>query len=273
MDLTKNRRPDLAELLLAAYTREADDFGLYGVVDFYESYRAHVRAKIAGFVADDPGASKKTRELAEAEARKYYLLALASERRALLPPKLIAVGGQIASGKSTLARELGKTLAAPVIEADRTRKLLLGVAPTEKVHEAPWQGAYSAEKTQELYAALRQRAAAVLSSGRSVLIDASFRKRAERRATRELAQELGVAFLFLECQADPATCRQRLEQRAREKSTSDGRLEIWETLQAAWEKVDELPPEEHRRLDTTRPTAEIVAELLTELPALPVQLP
>lgn len=273
MDLTKNRRPDLAELLLAAYAREADDFGLYGVVDFYESYRAHVRAKIAGFVADDPGASEKTRDLAEAEARKFYLLALASERRALLPPKLIAVGGQIASGKSTLARELGRALAAPVIEADRTRKLLLGVAPTEKVHEAPWQGAYSAEKTQKLYAALRQRAAAVLSSGRSVLVDASFRKKAERTAMRELAKELGVAFLFLECQADPAICRQRLEQRAREKSTSDGRLEIWETLQAAWEEVDELPAEEHRRLDTTRPTAEIVAELLTELPALPVQLP
>ncbi len=81
MDLTRSRRPDLAEIFLAAYAREADDFGLYGVVDFYESYRAHVRAKIAGFVADGPGSNEKTRGLAEADARRFYLLALAGQRR------------------------------------------------------------------------------------------------------------------------------------------------------------------------------------------------
>lgn len=269
MDLTKARRPDLAEIFLAAYARESDDFGLYGVIDFYESYRATVRAKIAGFVADDPGSSEKTRRLAEAEARRFFLLALAGERRALLPPRLIAVGGQIGSGKSTLAAALGRVLAAPVVEADRTRKFLLGVAPTTPVHEMPWQGAYSEEWTRRVYAELRSRAETVLLSGRTVLVDASFRRREERLALRQLAQELGVPFLFLECRADALTCKSRLARRARESSTSDGRLEIFDQLLAAWEDVGELQAEEHRLVDTGRPVQALVAELLAELPALP----
>src|SRR6185369_5925784 len=50
MDLAVHRRVDLAERLLATYAREADDFDLYAVVDFYESYRAFVRAKISSFM-------------------------------------------------------------------------------------------------------------------------------------------------------------------------------------------------------------------------------
>lgn len=272
MDLTKHHRPDLAEQFLAAYARESDDFGLYALVDFYESYRAHVRAKIAGFAADDPGAGRDARLKAEEEARRYYLLALASERRPLLPPRLIAVGGQIASGKSTLASALARALGAPVIEADRTRKFLLGVAPEKPVHEMPWQGAYSPEWTRRVYGELRRRAETLLGSGRTAILDASFRKQEERMALKKLALDLGVPFLFAECRTDAATCKKRLEKRAHERGSSDGRLEIFDQLQAAWEPVRDLGAEEYRVLDSTKPPEEILAELLEILPTLPPAL-
>jgi len=47
MDLGRLGRTDLAERFLARYARDANDFDLYRLVDFYEGYRAYVRAKIA----------------------------------------------------------------------------------------------------------------------------------------------------------------------------------------------------------------------------------
>jgi len=77
MDLGAHGRVDLAELLLARYARYANDYDLYGVVDFYESYRALVRAKIACFTAQDEMVDHPTRERAWSQARRYALVSLA----------------------------------------------------------------------------------------------------------------------------------------------------------------------------------------------------
>src|SRR5262249_31789082 len=159
-----------------------NDFDLYAVVDFYESYRAYVRAKIASILADDANADVEARGRAEREARKHYLLALSAERRSLLVPAVIAVGGVIACGKSTVAEA-----SAPIVDADRTRKSMLGVAATRKLHDPAWSGAYDPAFTEEVYAEVLRRAAVVLDSGRPVVIDASFRSVEMRRRARELA--------------------------------------------------------------------------------------
>src|SRR6185369_962358 len=78
MDLARLGRVDLAERFLAVYARTANDFELYRLVDFYESYRACVRAKIAALLFADPGAM---RERAAAEARRYLLLAVSAGHR------------------------------------------------------------------------------------------------------------------------------------------------------------------------------------------------
>ncbi|MEO1084075.1 MAG: AAA family ATPase [Acidobacteriota bacterium] len=253
MDLTWHDRSDLAETFLAAYARETQDYGLYRLVDFYESYRAFVRGKIASITAEDSSYPLTVRERATREARKYFLLAQASGRRSLVPPRVVAVGGLIATGKSTLARTLGSRLAAPVIEADRARKSLLGVEPTAPVHEPSWSGAYSEEQTDRTYDELLSRAETVLASGRTVILDASFRSRAARRAARELAEFHGVSFLFVECQASRELCMERLRERERWASTSDGRREIFDDFAAAWEPADELDPAHYLPLDTALP--------------------
>ncbi len=186
---------------------------------------------------------------------------------------MVAVGGLIGTGKSTVARRLAGEMTAPVVEADRTRKQLLGVAPEQKVHVPPWQGPYSSEATAAVYGELLHRAGAVLRSGRPVVLDASFRSRARRAAARRLAAEHGVPFHFVECTAPPRLCRRRLEERQRAGGVSDGRLEIFDDFAAGWQNVRELPAEEHHVLDTAAPLEENIHRMRPHLPALPAALP
>jgi aminoglycoside phosphotransferase family enzyme/predicted kinase len=265
MDLSWHGRADLSENFLAAYARHSGDYDLYGLVDFYESYRAHVRAKVNSILVDDPGIAGDARERAAAQARKYYLLAEACTREPLERPRLLAVGGMIASGKSTIAERLAETFHAPVIDSDRTRKRLLGVEPLTALADAAFSGAYSPAMTDRTYREVLRCAEIVLRSGRSVVLDASFRERETRAAALELAQRLGLGFLFIECATDEATLRRRLAERATQPSISDGRAELLAALSAHAESVDELPAHIHLRLDTGRPLETTLAELFTHV--------
>lgn len=272
MDLAWHGRVDLAERFLATYARATGDYDLYPLIDFYESYRAYVRGKVAAILAADETAGPEARERAAGEARRYFLLALASERRSLLPPAVVAVGGMIASGKSTLADALAHEMAAPVIDSDRTRKQLIGVEETARLYDPAFAGAYTPAKSEAVYDELLRRAAEVLASGRPVILDASFRSRAYREAARRLARDHDVPFHLVECRAPLDTLKERLRRRARQTGVSDGRLEILADFAARWEPVDELDAEEHLPLDTTRPIAESLARLGEHLPTWPAGL-
>jgi len=270
MDLAHQRRVDLAEALLAAYARETNDFDLYAVIDFYESYRAYVRAKIASFLAADVSASESARAFAEKDARRHFLLALAADRRPVVAPTLVAVGGILATGKSTLARWISAELAAPIAEADRTRKGMLGVAPTTHVHDGSWAGAYDKGFTDKVYAELMRRADVVLASGRTMIVDASFRSPAMRLAARDVARARGVPFVFVECRAPADVCRARLTERERRVGeVSDGRLAIFDDFVREWQPVTELVPAEHVVVDTSRDREETQREVLAHVASWP----
>jgi uncharacterized protein len=265
MDLTWHERLELSEDFLAEYARESDDYDLYGLVDFYESYRAHVRAKVSALQLENPDLDSRTRERTAAQARKYYLLAEACTHEPIERPQLLAVGGMIASGKSTVAEQLGRTLHAPVISSDRTRKRLLGVEPLTPLADAAFSGAYDAQTTARTYHELLRRAELVLCSGRWVILDASFRERETRAAAAELARRHGLRFLFIECATDEATLRTRLAERAKGPSISDGRSELFAALSARSEAVNELPAVEHLRVDTSRPLEETLAQIAARI--------
>lgn len=271
MDLASHGRVDLAERLLAKYARGSDDFDAYALSDFYESYRAYVRAKIATMMATG-AASSELRARAEADARRHFLLALACERRGLLPPVVLAVGGVIASGKSTVADAFADRLAAPVIDADRTRKALLGVAHGQPLHVGAWEGPYDPRFTDAVYDEVMRRAAVVLASGRSVVLDASFRTAALREKARDLARRHGVPFLFAECRVPEATAIARLEERERSGGVSDGRRAIFKDFLARVEPATEIGEREHLVLDTSRPLEASIADLSARLRTWPAGL-
>jgi aminoglycoside phosphotransferase family enzyme/predicted kinase len=250
MDLGWHDRPDYKERFLAAYARASGDDDLYALVDFYESYRAYVRAKVCALSLVDPGLSFGARAALEAQARRYLLLSQAAERPPLETPRMLAVGGMIASGKSSLAEALGTRLGLAVISSDLIRKRLLGLEPTTRLEHGVGQGAYSSERQQAVYDEVLRRARVVLESGRSVVIDATFRRRADRQAARDLALSRGAGFCFVECRTSHAIARARLEARARGPSESDGRLEIYDQLVASVEAVTELAADEHACIDT-----------------------
>jgi predicted kinase len=267
MDLTWHGRADLSEAFLAAYAREANDYELYALVDFYASYRAYVRGKVSSFLADDDTAPAAARQRASEQARQFYVLAAAEGGEPLQAPLLVAVGGLIASGKSTLASALGERLHAPVLSADRIRKHLSGVGLHTPLHDAAFAGHYGPEASRRVYDELLRRARFVLESGRPVVVDASFRLRDDRAAFAELARELGLAFRFVECAAPEAVLRERLAERARGPSVSDGRVQILEAFMKGYEPPDAAATPGLLQLDTTRPLTHNLERVLEALSA------
>jgi aminoglycoside phosphotransferase family enzyme/predicted kinase len=272
MDLAWHGRVDLAEKFLASYAESANDYDIYPLVDFYESYLAYVRGKVACILASDQGADWGTRSNAAQQARRFFVLALASKRRPLVTPRMLAVGGMVASGKSTLAEHLGTELAAPVISSDRTRKWLLGIDATTTIDASPWEDAYSPSVTDRVYAELLRRARAVVASGRSVVLDASFRSRAHRGQVRRLAKQCDVPVHFIECRVDRSVCEQRLRARDLRPGVSDARLDMLDEFQSRWQVVDELPDWQHIVVDTSLPVDVVAGRLRRRLSDWPVGL-
>ena len=92
MDLGYRGRGRWAERLLRVYARETDDYELYAVIDYYRSYRAGVRAKVAALSADDSSIPAAQRRDARASARRH--LALAGRALAGLGRSRLVVGLQ-----------------------------------------------------------------------------------------------------------------------------------------------------------------------------------
>ena len=267
MDLGWQGRTDLAERFLASYARETGDYELYSVVDFYESYRAFVRGKIASFLADDTAASERARARARQEARRYFMLSLAYERPPLVRPRVVAVGGMIASGKSHTAAVVGEILAAPVIGSDRTRKTLMGRAPADSLASDAWSGAYTPDVTAAVYAELGRLGEVVLGSGRPIVIDASFRTAELRSVARALAERFAVPFSFIECTAPREVMLRRLRAReAVDAHESDARAALLDPFEASYE-APQLDRSEHLAIDTSLPPEENRQRLIEALQA------
>lgn len=204
MDLVYRNRPDLGERFLRRYARESDDFDLYSVVDYFISYRAAVRSKVAALAASDAQIDPTQREGAVGSAVRH--LRLASEfletRR---PGSLVLIGGTVGTGKSTVAEALADRIDGVVVSSDRVRMHRRAVD----------SGRYSRSQRESVYRSMLERARPPLESGRTVLLDATFEKRAWRSWARDLARELGSPIHFVEVRADRARTLERLERRAR----------------------------------------------------------
>ena len=94
------------------------------------------------------------------------------------------------------------------------------------------------------------------------MLDASFRTAAMRATARRLAERHGVPFLFVECSAPRQLILERLAARDRVVAhESDARTDVLEEFERRFEPIDELPPSERFRLDTSRPREDAQKEL------------
>ena len=162
-------RARAAELFVADYARIANDFDLYPLLDFYSSLRATIRGKLDWLGADRFGANPRQAERYRERARRFFALALVAPRRPLLPATVVVMAGQVASGKSTVARHVARRIGAPVVSTDATRDFLLGARVSGDLHEIRWEGSYESGFGERVYAETLRRAGEVLASGRPVV--------------------------------------------------------------------------------------------------------
>jgi hypothetical protein len=135
--------------------------------------------------------------------------------------------GPSGSGKTTLTQSLIETTGAIRIRADLERKRLFGVEALERAGPALNASLYGAEATAATYARLLDAARIVLDAGWSVVLDATFLRRWQRDAARQLAASCGLRFVILDCGADPQTLRARVRARAaRGDDASDADLQV-----------------------------------------------
>jgi aminoglycoside phosphotransferase family enzyme/predicted kinase len=240
MDLAYRGEGALAERFLGIYAGERDDFDLYRVVDYFSSYRAAVRAKVAALAAHDPGIEARQREHAAESALRHLELS-ARLLASCAPGALVLVGGAVGTGKSTVAAALAETLQGVVVRSDRLRKHLAGLAPTESPTAEGARELYGAAAKDRVYRELLARARPVLSSGRIALLDATWSRRAWRDRARELARELGVPILFVEVRCPPDLARERLARREEAgDDASDAGPALHQASVAAFEAFREM---------------------------------
>ena len=166
-------------------------------------------------------------------------------------PVWIAVGGCVASGKSTLARGIARALGVPLFAADPTRSRLVRRWDASEGPEAARLHSLSPETAGEIYRELVARAAGQLRPDESVVLDGCFAGEPERKLAKEAAEARGARFHLVVCHADPAVIEARLDERDRSAGLpARSWTELAQALLDRWHPPDELALAEVSFVDT-----------------------
>jgi uncharacterized protein len=269
MDLEYAGRPDLCTPFLERYREATGDSVPLPLLAFYQANRAFVRGKVLSLRLKEPGVDREELSRVRDAARRYFRLARGYPLRERLPPSLILTCGLMGSGKSAVARELSRELGVSCERSDVVRKSLAGEPLSGRTtgERSYDDGIYGADYNRQTYQALLKSAQGELEGGRSVIIDATFRRRGDREEFRSLAAKMGAKFHLLETRCPENIIKERLERRLLDPDeVSDGRWEIY-PLQAA--EFEAPAPGESIVLDSARPLCETVDKALEGMGLLP----
>jgi aminoglycoside phosphotransferase family enzyme/predicted kinase len=238
MDLLQRGQPQLAWRFLNAYLEATGDYAGVGVLRFYLSYRAVVRAKVAAIRAGQPDVPQKEVKQAWATCRSH--LALAHDCLLRRRPALIITHGLPGCGKTTFAQIMLERLGAIRIRSDVERKRLFNLASLADSHAQTGLDIYSEKATHRTYERLHELARDLLAAGFPVIVDAAFLRHAEREYFRALAKDMAVPFVIASLEVDTAILVQRLALRhSRGNDASEADYSVLQTLQAAQEPLRE----------------------------------
>ncbi|HTV31871.1 MAG TPA: AAA family ATPase [Methylocella sp.] len=253
MDLWTRGLQAETNFLFNRYLWLADDMtsmlkGL-ALMPFFLSLRAAIRAEVTVLQQGDSEAQSK-------EARAYF--AAACNFLKPRPQYLVAIGGFSGTGKTTLAAALAPRIGRPTgavhLRSDIERKVLMHVAPLQRLPDE----AYGREISERVYQALRDLAAVALEAGQSAIVDAVHLNEVERLAIAEVAKQNQARFngLWLEAAVDKLTKRVT----ERKGDASDATAAVVEA-QATREKG----PVRWRHLDATQSIDQLVEQVLAAI--------
>jgi predicted kinase len=220
---------------------------------------------VEGIASLDVEVPEASRTRAAERACAYWLLTLGQLETPARRPGLVLVAGLPATGKSTLAAGLGGSASFEVVASDRVRKELAGLPPGRSAAAAPDEGLYAPGWTERTYAALLDRASAILRRGGRALVDASFHREERRRDFVALARSLAVPVRVLVCRTDPMSVRRRLESRS--GGPSDADWGIYRAMAARWQAPGPDTARHVGSIDTTVEPGESLRAALAELAA------
>ncbi len=240
MDIDFNGWPDHAESFIQSYVKYSRDSGLLKLLNFYRCYYAYVRGKVTSFRLLQKGMNADEQLEITETAKRYFDLAYTYAAR-LDKPVLILTAGLMGSGKSYQAREIARRLGADIIRTDVLRKELFDMKATERRYESFGAGIYSDDISRLVYEKALALAEQKIKQGKAVIIDASFKKRAERLKALALAEKLQIRFFVLECVCPDDVTQKRLEKRVLDNdNVSDGRWELFQKQKDNFETIDEI---------------------------------
>ncbi|MBI5643690.1 MAG: AAA family ATPase [Deltaproteobacteria bacterium] len=243
MDLDYHNRHDLSRVFDEAYFRASNDGDGVRLIDFYRCYRAYVRGKVEGFKSAEAEVSEEDKRAARLNAvYHFYLAGLYASSG--FKPMMLLIRGLSGTGKSALARRVSDIIWLNHLSTDIIRKELAGISPFERRRAPFGEDIYREEFTERTYKELLKRGSALLQSGRSVVLDATFSKERYIKEAKAEAKRVGADFKIIECIADDGAVRRRFLEREKECGKegfplSDAGWEIYLRQKETFERTGE----------------------------------
>jgi aminoglycoside phosphotransferase family enzyme/predicted kinase len=251
MDIDFNGYPQHAEIFVQSYIKYSSDVDMLKLLNFYRCYYAYVRGKVTSFRLFQKEMTNQEKLEITKTARMYFDLAYTYATR-LEKPVLILTAGLMGSGKSYQARKIAERLGANIIRTDMLRKELFDLKTTDKRYEEFGKGIYSEDISRLVYDKAFDMAEQKIKEGKTVIIDASFKRRSEREKAMDMARKLDIRFYVLECICSENISRNRLEKRILENdNASDGRWELFREQKDDFDVIKEIPSNSHFMIDTS----------------------
>lgn len=266
MDLDFNNCRQMERYFISRMAEKLDDPKLPKILDFYKCYRAYVKGKVKSLQSSEEEVPENEQKQAAGLASCYFNLSL---RYALLGsgPVVMAFMGRVGTGKSTLARHLKNKLNVGYYSTDRIRKSLAGLPLKKRTPADEREELYSGRMSGKSYGILLDKAAALLESGESVILDATFSSASSRRLVVKMAEaKQNARLFFIETQASDKTIKQRLKNREDQQDViSDARLEDFEMLDSRYRVPTEIKAAQRITIKTDGELEDTVKRLYLEV--------
>ncbi len=242
MDLDDAGELGPARRLLNRYLELTGDYAGLRVLNFYQVYRALVRAKVRAIRLSQPDLAPEDVERDRRALADYLTLAEGYTRSPY--PCLGLIHGVSGSGKSQLALGLRARLPLIHLRSDIERKRLFGLTAEARTHPGTVSGGiYVSDAGERTYGRLLELAEILLDAGYSPLVDATFLKGTQRTPFLDLARAKDLPCHMLACGAPTEVLRERVRRRAEEGADpSEAGIEVLEAQLASRESLtpDEL---------------------------------
>ncbi len=259
MDTLVHGRPDLAYAFLNRYLEVSGDYAGVQLLPFYLVYRCLVRAKVAAVL------HRQSPETSDLTPITQYVDLASSLIEPSGKPVLIITHGLSGSGKTWLTDQLQVQLPAIRLRSDLERKRLHGLSNLQSSGSELAGGIYSESISADTYDHLANAARVCLTAGFSTIVDATFLQLEQRSIFCALAEDLGIRFTILDCQASHETLRYRISERsASGADASEADLAVLEHQRATEKMLNDCERQHVVRVDSEHeiPMQDLVRQIL-----------